>query len=677
MGFLHESEPMSWEQSKAILKYVRQHGIEQFLSILKTCGATDGDPFKWGDEVEHQVFRLLTGPSGSSVRTALRSPEILAELQKKEEELQASGSEGCVWVPEFGRWMLESTPGRPYEGLAAAATAEAQLSLRRQRLRSALRPDEVAPTVTAFPLLGVGESKVQGPVLESLFLPDESIFPHPRFPTLARNIRERRGGKVEIRRPKMKDLKTLPPESAASTSVPSTVEEADALDHVYADAMPFGMGSSCLQVTMQASNLQESRKLYDQLAPLTSVLLALTAATPFLRGWICDDDVRWGQIAQSVDDRTAAERGVGASEADERLAGSGVTPLRKSRYDSVDCYIGEDSAKFNDVPMVMEEGHLQQLRAAGVDEVLARHVAHLFARDPLVMFGDRIELDDTRDIDHWENLQSTNWQSLRWKPPPPHKGQLSNENADHIGWRVEFRSMELQLTDFENAAFISFIVLLSRTLLDLNLDLRIPMSKVEENMTVAGRRSACTHELFWFRTNCTDAASEPQYERMSIYEILRGNAQFSGLLPLCRQYLATKAVEESARRTFEEYLNFIELRAAGAIPTGAQWMRNFVRSHASYQHDSRVPEAAAHDLMVAADEIGSGARAGGELLGPFASLAALTPEMRAKERKALLTAHCRYFVPKNSCHQMCTTPCLKHSEVCPLECQEVCPLMTA
>lgn len=33
-----------------------------------------------------------------------------------------------------------------------------------------------------------------------------------------------------------------------------------------------------------------------------------------------------------------------------------------------------------------------------------------------------------------QNIQSTNWQSLRFKPPPP------NSN---IGWRVEFRPMEV------------------------------------------------------------------------------------------------------------------------------------------------------------------------------------------------------------------------------------------
>jgi len=58
---------------------------------------------------------------------------------------------------------------------------------------------------------------------------------------------------------------------------------------------------------------------------------------------------------------------------------------------------------------------------------------------------------------------------MRFKPPPP------NSN---IGWRVEFRSMEIQITDFENAAFAVFIVLLTRTILSYGLNFYIPISKV-------------------------------------------------------------------------------------------------------------------------------------------------------------------------------------------------------
>lgn len=58
---------------------------------------------------------------------------------------------------------------------------------------------------------------------------------------------------------------------------------------------------------------------------------------------------------------------------------------------------------------------------------------------------------------------------MRFKPPPPNSS---------IGWRVEFRSMEIQITDFENAAFAVFIVLLTRAILSYSLNFYIPISKV-------------------------------------------------------------------------------------------------------------------------------------------------------------------------------------------------------
>lgn len=98
------------------------------------------------------------------------------------------------------------------------------------------------------------------------------------------------------------------------------------------DAMAFGMGCCCLQVTFQCRNIREARHLYDQLSVLSPILvllppvllqlplpplpslhsfqLALSAATPFFKGKIADTDVRWSVISQSVDDRTPAEKGL-------------------------------------------------------------------------------------------------------------------------------------------------------------------------------------------------------------------------------------------------------------------------------------------------------------------------------------------------------------------------------
>lgn len=88
-------------------------------------------------------------------------------------------------------------------------------------------------------------------------------------------------------------------------------------------------------------------------------------------------------------------------------------------------------------------------------------------------------------------------QTVRWKPPPPR----NSPTDPHIGWRTEFRSMELQLTDFENAAFTAFIVLLTRVILTFDLNLYIPMSRVDANMQRAHSRSAATQGKFFFRRN--------------------------------------------------------------------------------------------------------------------------------------------------------------------------------
>lgn len=90
---------------------------------------------------------------------------------------------------------------------------------------------------------------------------------------------------------------------------------------------------------------------------------------------------------------------------------------------------------------------------------------------------------------------------MRFKPPPPNST---------IGWRVEFRPCEVQITDFENAAIVCFVVLLTRVILSYNLDFLIPISKVDENMQNAQKRNACREQTFWFRKEITTKISPPE-----------------------------------------------------------------------------------------------------------------------------------------------------------------------
>lgn len=118
---------------------------------------------------------------------------------------------------------------------------------------------------------------------------------------------------------------------------------------------------------------------------------------------------------------------------------------------------------------------------------------------------------------------------MRFKPPPPNST---------IGWRVEFRPCEVQITDFENAALVCFVVLLTRVILSYQLNFIIPISKVDENMKNAQKRGAVLNEKFWFRKDITTCVSPPEaskccgktnrcdvYDAMSINQIINGKVR--------------------------------------------------------------------------------------------------------------------------------------------------------
>jgi hypothetical protein len=91
-------------------------------------------------------------------------------------------------------------------------------------INSLLGANERYLTVTAFPGMGVGEFtapalKPKGPVAMSDYVPDDMISPHPRFATLTRNIRKRRGENVCIRVPLFQDTKTAAAAQAHTAKV--------------------------------------------------------------------------------------------------------------------------------------------------------------------------------------------------------------------------------------------------------------------------------------------------------------------------------------------------------------------------------------------------------------------------------------------------------------------------
>lgn len=275
-----------------------------------------------------------------------------------------------------------------------------------------------------------------------------------------------------------------------------------------------------------------------------------------------------------------------------------------------------------------------------MDDRLATHFAHLFIRDPIVIFSEDLKELDLNKTDHFENIQSTNWQHMRFKPPPA---------DNNIGWRVEFRPMEIQITDFENAAFAVFIVLITRVILSYNLNFYIPIVKVDENMETAHARDAVLTRKFYFRRNLfsttraprssasgsstpTTTASRPptptgpvedEYRLMSVNEIINGTAyarattpgmhddkdgggedEFPGLIPLVESYLDSVNVDVTTRCRLATYLDLIRKRASGELWTAARWIRHFVTNHPDYRKDSAVDDKIVKDLVAAVIQVG-------------------------------------------------------------------------
>jgi glutamate--cysteine ligase catalytic subunit len=228
--------------------------------------------------------------------------------------------------------------------------------------------------------------------------------------------------------------------------------------------------------------------------------------------------------------------------------------------------------------------------------------------------------------------------------------------------------MEVQLTDFENAAFTVFIVLLTRVVLAFDLALYIPLSRVDENMRRAQEVDGVVRNLFFFRKNLApidkpsgdplpsplaSPDSEPSlkksrsahflngngngsgdsgaggaqcglgvdededaFEEMTMNEIMNGKGtHYPGLLPLVYAYLDYINCDPETYSRCDQYLQFISQRARGEIKTTARWVRDFVLAHPSYRQDSVVPPDTAHDLLQVCKAVGEGTLRAPELLG--------------------------------------------------------------
>eukprot|EP00794_Sanderia_malayensis_P011931 gene11931-13167_t len=630
MGLLTFSgENLTFEEIKKYADHIREHGLIQFINNYKRVIKRKYDTLKWGDEVEYQMFGI--DHKNKDVKLVLKSSDILPTLQ--EEENANPGKTETAYRVEMTEYMVECKCCKPWLSYGGCMRhfnkVEANMALRRKEIQALLGEDEIVMTFTCFPRLGCPKftlpvlecNPLTNPIMKSMNFPDLVLNQaHPRFRNLAGKPGERMGRRPAQNIPIFRDVNTPDPfietfpldydGQAARESKPN---------HVYMDSVLNGLGMCCTQVTFQGCNVDEARVLYDQLAVIAPIMLALSAATPASKGYLLDTDCRWHIISGSCDDRTEEERGLKPLKENQFR-------MRKSRYDCIDMYISPEGAMYNDIPVQYQQKHLDMLMEAGIDRQLSEHIAHFFIRDPISFFLDKLNVDDENDLEHFDNLQSTCWQTIRFKPPPP---------GTDMGWRVEFRPMEVQLTDFENAAYTVFIVLMTRVILSFNLNMLVPISKMEENMETANKRDAARTGMFHFRKDiqkCFDEnfndCGNGEYEKMSIDTIINGKEdEFPGLIPLINSYMDHIDVDIDTRCTISQYLRLISGRASGSLMTTAGWIRSKIRSHPAYEFDSVVSNEIVYDLTNEVSRITSGEMACPELFGaPISKTSCYVPD---------------------------------------------------
>ena len=550
MGYLTEGDTLKWPASLLYLQYIKTEGIKQFLKVYNNLKQNKECNFMFGDEIEYSMF--VIDNQNKTISVSLRAHEIIQQL---------SGSELFIWHTEYSNYMVEGTPAQPYNcSTEHLIKIYPDLVKRRQEIKALLKDNEIITTMTAFPRLGcIGSSPLSNgnePFSQSDYLSDEVIGKHLRFTTLTENIRLRRGSKVNIKVPIYKDKNTD-----------------SELNFIHMDCMCFGMGCSCLQQTFQAKNENDARYLYDQLAVIAPILLAITAASPAYRGYLANVDCRWDIIAKSVDDRNEEE----------------IKTIAKSRYGSISFYVSDNEyfkSQYNDLSFEADPV-IEKLLDDEVDPLLAQHLNYAFIRDPLVIYRNGLPVEtiswenvkEGESLDKYENIHSTNWNTVRLKIPVP----------NICGWRVEFRPMELQKDDYSNASFLVFMSILVRAILYYRPNWYIPISMLDQNMDKAQKRNAVLSEKFFFKKTTDD-----NIILMTIDEVVNGQ---NGLMSYVTKYMSEIKMIDDQRQTINGHIDLIRQRANGSIKTDAALMREFIINHPKYQKDSIVSNEICFDLI--------------------------------------------------------------------------------
>ena len=204
---------------------------------------------------------------------------------------------------------------------------------------------------------------------------------------------------------------------------------------------------------------------------LGPLFLSLTAASPIYKGKLADIDTKWEVLAQTFDYRTDEERDPLSEKYVPKSRWSSISYYLSDENRNLDCYNDSKPHPLNLELMehVRKEAHILGIE---IDEKLIKHLGLLLNKDALVIFENKIKVDNEKETLHFDHLQAISLGSVRLRPPPAVDSK--------IGWRTEFRTADIQITDEQNAAFVMLIYILGRLFYESDeINFYIPISKVE------------------------------------------------------------------------------------------------------------------------------------------------------------------------------------------------------
>ncbi|KAK6089549.1 hypothetical protein P3W45_001431 [Vairimorpha bombi] len=567
MGLLRKGNILSWKDLERKKEIIKNRGISQFIKVYSRNKSKITSTSAFGEEIELMILKF----SDNKYKLFCGSESII-------------GKADSTFV-EYARYMVEISSVVPYEQ-KTLRNVEKSILQKIVDIENIVDTDIFVLMMPCYPHMNYSYFYDTKPLTDdttlSLHFPDNAITNHKRFESFTRNIRNRRGRKVEGYIEVMEDKHTLLDNSNKYITI---------------DSMGQGMGCCCLQVTMQGECVDSARYIYDMMGVLSPLLLRITRGTPCANGKLLRTETRWEMLEISVDCRTDLERGFNSIISSSYTKYPYESGIPKSRFSPIDLFISTSDNfkdKYNDINVPIHQNILQRLLKSGIDERLSKHVASLFIRDPMVSYEETNE----DHYDDFENIQSSNWRSVRFKIP------TESSEKKLRGWKVEVRPMEVQATAFENTAFVYFTYLLSQAIVKFNLNFYIPISKIDTNFIRANEfirhpsdfknKLGKDEQLFYYRSNIEDPDDDILLEG-TIEEIFMGKGDYKGIIYYVKQIIEENFNED--REFLIKYVQFIEDKITNKYISLSDWIRKFVLTHSDYKNDSILTDTILNDLI--------------------------------------------------------------------------------